>query len=108
MPTFGLTGYLAAAIAALALALGGAGVLLKRSYTANGALRADVTALRDANEALQDARKLADRVVVARARANAATGRKTARNRTSLDAAIARNPGWASQPLPKEVLDALE
>lgn len=80
---------------------------LQRSYKANGRLAADLVAQQDANEALQELRARDGRVLVARERQRGTRARETALAGASAASAVAANPAWAAQPLPKGVLDAL-
>lgn len=70
--------------------------------------KAEMVAMQSALQSLYKARE-ADQATLARLRQkNAATARKTAFLGLSVGAAIGANPDWATQPLPKEVKDALE
>lgn len=68
---------------------------------------AQITALQASAQALAKARKDDAALLARRARANALARRETAALRLRLDAALAAQPEWASQPVPKEVRDAL-
>lgn len=102
-----MTKYLMAAILALTLALAGTGVLLKRLLSKNGEQAAQIEALSKAAKAAQEQRKRDIGTLARRAQKNAAMGRENALLRQQLDAALAGNPEWAGQPVPKEVQDAL-
>lgn len=56
---------------------------------------------------LQELRKADQAALASAQRDRAAIARKVASLRLSLDAALAANRGWAEQPVPKEVQDAL-
>ncbi len=103
-----MTKYLLLAIALLALALGGSGVLLKRSYATNGKQATEITALQDAAKVMQEqARK--DRVLITKhAQAKVLLQNKADRLRADLDHSLSANREWADQPIPQEVQDALQ
>lgn len=99
--------YLIAIGLAMALALGGLGVLLKRAYTNNGLLSAQVGELTKEAQASAEARKRDQAVLARRIKAAAAAARETALLRVELSQAVANNRAWADAPVPKEVQDAL-
>lgn len=100
--------YLAAVILALSLALAGSGYLLKRSYAANGAQKTKIEQLVEAQR-VADAQAVKDRALITkRSRENAAAAAAFAKQRSALEAALARNAVWADQSIPQEVQDALQ
>lgn len=99
--------YLMAVIAALSLALGGSGWLLKRAYTANGAQAVQITSLQEAQERAQEAARRDRALLARRAREIAAQEAAAASARADLAAALLQNRAWAEQEVPKEVQDAL-
>lgn len=105
-----MTRYLAIALALALLALGGAGLLLKRSYTANGAMKAQNTELAQRVKTAQEAAKRSDKASARLAADRLALARSEALLRQRLDAALAlpKNREWADSTVPQEVRDALE
>lgn len=102
-----MTKYLAAVIAALVLALAGAGWTLKRQIAKNGEQTVIIQEYERTVKALRE-QEQKDRVLIAkRARENAAAAAETARLRSRLEDALARNREWADAPIPKEVQDAM-
>lgn len=99
--------YLMAVIAALSIALAGAGWLLKRAYTANGAQTVQIHSLQEAQERAAKAAKRDRALLAQRGREIAAYAAAAASARASLSDSLQRNPAWADQPVPQEVQDAL-
>ena len=102
-----MTQYLLMALAGLLALSGGLGWLSWQQRATIGAVRAEQTALQDALEGAQEARKRDQATLVARERQRAVTDRSEALQRASVDAAVSNNKDWASQPVPQEVQDAL-
>ena len=102
-----MTRYLLGVVLLLAVALGGAGFLLKRSYTQNGLYRAQIGQYQEAARKAEEQRKKDMTVLAQRAKENAAAAREMTSLRQKLDRALTANQKWAAEPLPKEVSDAL-
>lgn len=99
-----LTVLFAALLAASVLMAGALGKRLYDQSRQHSAVVADLQ--RDVKRA-QEARKRSDAALVSLRQKNASTARLGASARASLQAATASSPGWAAEPLPKEVQDAL-
>jgi hypothetical protein len=74
------------------------------TYHQAGKLRVTEDALKRATSAA----KQSDRATARAAAEKAAVARQMASLRQALDAALASQPEWAAQPVPQEVLDALQ
>ena len=103
-----LNKYLLLAILGFGIALTGAGILLKRSWTANGIQKAQIGVLNQTILRAQEQRALDQATLALAARKIASTARETASAQASLASASRQNRSWADQPVPKEVQDALK
>lgn len=102
-----MTKYLLAAIAALILALSGAGFLLKREIAAHAVEKAARVAVQSSLDGALERESDLRKASVARAAAIASERRKSAAAQAALRKALDVNRAWADQPVPKEVQDAL-
>lgn len=105
-----MTRLLVALIAALSLALAGAGAALWHIRGQNSLLQERNAQMAEAVERAESARKQADRALAQLRAKNAATARGTAVKQRSLEAAIAASApsaAWAAQEIPEEVRNAL-
>lgn len=103
-----MTKYLLALVAALVLALGASGLLLKAQIKKNGAQAAQMQALTEAAERSAKQRKKDQALLARRAAENRAAALERASTQAALAAALAQNREWADQPVPQEVQDALK
>jgi hypothetical protein len=96
--------------AGIVLALvGGAAFAMHRHDSARIAAAEDANAsLTQANVRLVAQRELDQATLTSLAAKRADLGRQSVRTHASLHAAAASAPDWASQPVPKEVQDALK
>jgi hypothetical protein len=95
------------AVAALSVALVGSVWALKRAYEHSATQTAQIKTLNLGLVRAAEQRAL-DRATLDRlAKKNAATARETALAGAALQQAIKQNQEWGSQPVPKEVQDAL-
>lgn len=72
------------------------------------AAQAQVTALQEQVKTAAEQRKLDQATLARLAQKNAAQARAAASARASVRSALAAQPEWAAQPVPKEVRDALD
>ena len=93
---------------ALSIALGGAGLLLKRSYAKNGQQAEQITALNGAVKRASEQRKLDQATLGRLAQKNAAAARESALLSQQLQRSLFENREWADQPVPQGVQDALK
>lgn len=94
-------------IAVLVIAFGLTLAVAKHSRSELAVAQGKLTATEKALQTAQDARKRDARASAAREKARAATAQSAASAAHSLDKALAAQPEWAEQPVPKEVRDAL-
>src|SRR3954466_11763661 len=94
---------------ALALGLVGAGVYLAHRHYAPtiAAQKAEIVGWQEAETARLAQEKVDQATLASLRQKNVDLARQNAHNRASLTAALASAPSWASQPVPKEVQDAL-
>lgn len=94
-------------IAVLIALLASSGWALKRSYTRNGEIKAELTQATDKVTALEKQAK-ADQVLLKRRAAAEKVARAQAvEAQRALERSLSANPEWAQTPIPKEVQDAL-
>jgi hypothetical protein len=88
--------------------IGGLGYMLRQAWATNGEQSARIETLLEASRMAARARVRDQAISTALQARKAAVGRSEALAGQALEAAKAANPEWSSQPLPKEVQDALE
>lgn len=94
-------------VAVLLGLLAGSGYALKRSYSRNGEIKAELTQAAEKVAALEKQAKADQALLKKRAAAEKeARARETAAHK-ALERSLFENREWADQPVPKEVLDAL-
>lgn len=87
--------------------LAGSGWLLKRSYSANGRIKAELTQATDRVTLLEKQAKADQALLKKRAAAEKEARIREAAAHKALQNSLFANREWADQPVPKEVLDAL-
>lgn len=105
----GLGGLRAALIAlcvALLAALGGGLWAWKASADLSTA-RSEVSRLTAENTALAKGSKAGDKASETQSQGYKAAGEQASKRQEKLEKAIERNPDWANQPIPSDVLDSL-
>lgn len=102
-----LNKYLIIALGVLVASLIATGALLRASYKANGAQKAQISTLNATILAAYKQRELNTDTLDQLAQKNAALAVLASQRALALQSAIRTNPTWGSTPVPKEVQDAL-
>lgn len=101
-----LYGALIGLLVALFLALG-AGVWAWKASADLSTARSEVTRLTAENTALAKGSKAGDKASETQSQGYKAAGEQASKRQEKLEKAIERNPDWANQPIPSDVLDSL-